>query len=582
MPAYPLRIERIQQEEEQHELHKQLREELDACTEVKPAERNKAEKFLVKAGVWHIADINYQLRQAYAEFLTGEVAPISYSSYLKGFDRLKQHSLREQIRTLAGRNRQIRYQNQILFLPYHPDQKLAELFDHATKKEELVWDFARAAPEKLKRQVYLILHYVIRGYENAKTRRRLLNELHMFYDYMTEQGIADIDYLEQEQIDGYQRFLQASGLENVRISIVDVSRKALFLEAAETNWKANVWYLERFHFEPGRNNPSNPVERLSFLEVKHARNRWYLQQYMKYGLGITSLSINSLRLEFSYIRTFLAEFNNTGMEDVSLADASDMREYFRKLDRKEIQPETYNNYVMSILHFYGFLRSRRYVEKIPFHEQYYLKKVVPKHNDRSVEETVYLEVMQNLKCFPEELRLMFLHLWSIGLRASEVCTLQADAYYIQGRDAWIQIYQVKMKTYKRIPIPAALYKLMKVYISKYERKPDEYVFQNTHGGAYCYGTFRKKMLQYCDACGIQNGEYLFKSHDYRHTVATSFYDDGVSIQSVRDYLGHNHEEMTRQYIDYMPKKLAKANEEYFKRPENSLASGLKKRWTDGK
>ena len=108
------------------------------------------------------------------------------------------------------------------------------------------------------------------------------------------------------------------------------------------------------------------------------------------------------------------------------------------------------------------------------------------------------------------------------------------------------------------------------------------MFQNTRGGAYCYGTLRKKMLECCEACGIQNGTYLFKSHDYRHTVATNFYDNGVSIQSVRDYLGHNHEEMTRQYIDYMPKKLATANEEYFKKSENNLASGLKKRWTDGK
>lgn len=59
---------------------------------------------------------------------------------------------------------------------------------------------------------------------------------------------------------------------------------------------------------------------------------------------------------------------------------------------------------------------------------------------------------------------MYLHLWSIGLRISEVCTLKGDAYYIQGRDAWIQVYQIKMKSYKRIPIPDALYKLMKEYL----------------------------------------------------------------------------------------------------------------------
>lgn len=55
-----------------------------------------------------------------------------------------------------------------------------------------------------------------------------------------------------------------------------------------------------------------------------------------------------------------------------------------------------------------------------------------------------------------------------------------------------------------------------------------------------------------------------------------FYDKEVSIQSIRDYLGHTYEEMTRQYIDYMPQKIAEANEEFFSSQENSLTVWLKK------
>ena len=84
------------------------------------------------------------------------------------------------------------------------------------------------------------------------------------------------------------------------------------------------------------------------------------------------------------------------------------------------------------------------------------------------------------------------------------------------------------------------------------------------------------MLKACRENEIANGEYIFKSHDYRHTVATMFYDNDVSLQSIRDYLGHTYEEMTRQYIDYMPKKIALANEEFFSTQESSLASWLKK------
>ena len=203
-----------------------------------------------------------------------------------------------------------------------------------------------------------------------------------------------------------------------------------------------------------------------------------------------------------------------------------------------------------------------------------MKKTFQQHHDRSVEQEVMDEIMANLYRFPEDTRLMFLHLWGIGLRISEVCTLKGNAYYTQGQDAWIQVYQIKMRTYKRIPIPLVLYKLMKIYIAKYNRKADEYIFQNKKGGAYQKGTFKNKMIRACKECNIQNGEYIFRSHDYRHTIATEFYDTGVPIQSIRDYLGHDYEEMTRQYVDYMPKKIEKASEEYFKK--GSLASCLRK------
>ncbi len=39
--------------------------------------------------------------------------------------------------------------------------------------------------------------------------------------------------------------------------------------------------------------------------------------------------------------------------------------------------------------------------------------------------------------------------------------------------------------------------------------------------------------------------------------------------------------MTRQYIDYMPRKLAEANEKYFDDSEHDLASGLRKGENDG-
>ena len=114
----------------------------------------------------------------------------------------------------------------------------------------------------------------------------------------------------------------------------------------------------------------------------------------------------------------------------------------------------------------------------------------------------------------------------------------------------------------------------KLYIKELAHYRGIVLTENQKGGAYHKGTFKNKMIRACKECHIQNGEYIFRSHDYRHTVATAFYDTRVPIQSIRDYLGHEYEEMTRQYVDYMPKKIEKASEEYFKK--GSLARCIRK------
>lgn len=271
------------------------------------------------------------------------------------------------------------------------------------------------------------------------------------------------------------------------------------------------------------------------------------------------------------IRNFLKEIP----QDACDMTETDFWKYFQRLQEKRLAAETFNRKVMALQHFYGFLKARDYVGQIPFHGEYYLKKTFPLHHDRSVEEQVSDEILKKLHRFPEHLRLMYLHLWGIGLRISEVCSLKGDAYYIQGRDAWIQVYQVKLRTYKRIPIPEAVYRLMQVYLKKHGIEADSYVFQNKKGSAYQSMTFRKQMIKYCMELGIKDGEYLFRSHDYRHGVATRFYDSGVSIQGVRDYLGHAYEEMTRQYIDYMPDRIDRTSGEFFAKPGNSLMACLK-------
>lgn len=579
MPAY-----RLQQKErqiipagEREALLEQLGREIDHCTEIERPCREKVKEFLAGIGIWHIAGIDYEARTAYADYLRREMSPNSFNRYIKAIDQLKRHSVREQVRTLRGqRDALAGLEEQVIFLPYHPDQEIAAQFERVVRTENLVWDFRQEAQGVLKKQVFQVLHYMLKQHMDTSGRNRDLAALKKLYQFCVRERVPDMEYLEQSQIEKFKASIPQKQGQQRAMHILDASRKILFMEADEIHWNANVWYLERFHFEKARVNPTNPVKTLSFLEVARRENRRYLQQYMKYCLGVTHLTVGVLRTEFTHVRNFMAWLDKEEPQDIRFVTEDMISRYFICQEQSDKKEMSFNKIVTAIAHFFDYMKVRGFMEKVPFCEQYYLKKVILKHHDRSVGDEVYIEILGKLKYFPEELRLMFLHLWGIGLRASEVCSLKGNAYYIQGRDAWIQVYQIKMQNYKRIPIPWALYKLMEVYLKKNQTGPDDYIFQNRKGGAYCYTTFRMRMLKYCRENDIAGGEYLFKSHDYRHTVATMYYDNGVSIQGVRDYLGHDYEEMTRQYIDYMPKKIAEANEEYFSQEENSLAAGIRR------
>ena len=385
-----------------------------------------------------------------------------------------------------------------------------------------------------------------------------------------KEGIVDIETIEQEEIEKLEEIVKQKVVNYKNsMQIVDNSRKILFMSGKQIHWHANVWYMERFHLAPERVNPCNPVNRLSFYQVENLNNRKLLQEYARYQIGITGLTIGNIRSQQNYVKKFLKYLG----PDVCALDVTEKQigAYFKEIQQQEIQAETVNRQILDITKFYEYLKIKKHIKAIPFHPEYYEQKVYPIHHDRSVDEDIYMEILHKLNLFPEELRLIFLHLWATGLRISEVCTLKGDAYYWDGEDAWIKVYQIKMKADKMIPVPFMLYEVMQQYIKKNHIHANDYVFQAEQGGAYRIGSFVKRFRTQCKKHKIADCEYVFKTHDYRHTLATQFYDDGVPIQTIRDYLGHVAEEMTKQYVDYMPKKIEKANDNYFDKPENNIA-----------
>ena len=523
--------------------------------------------------------MDYALRNEYEQYLKANLTESKVYVYLKVYDTLAKQYIYQQIQTLSGKRiYEWKYRNEVIFLRYYPDPKVAEKYEYVKNLDILVWDFTKKCSEVLKKQIfYTLSHIAVNSAISAVYRNNRLKALKSFYDLCVQLNVSDVGLIEMQQLE----IILNNFSGKAQRSIVGVCRKDSFVQQEQIQWEANVWYLERLHLGEHRIDKSKSLNSISFMEIQEKQNREILQAYMKYELGVTGQAVSTIVHRFIFIRNFIEMLEQDKVLVVD-ATAEEVKKYADDLLERGIQAKGFNERIFGIGHFYKFMEVRQYIKKVPFRIEYFQQKEVVLHHDRSVEETVYMEILKKLYLFPERLRCMFLHLWCLGLRASEVCTLKGNAYYQQGEDYWIQVYQVKMKNYKKIPIPQALYQIMKIYLKKHEIQPEEFIFKNSRGGACLYGTFRTQMIEACRENKIANGEYLFKSHDYRHTVATMFYDSHVSLQSIRDYLGHTYEEMTRQYVDYMPQRIAQANDKFFDQQESSLVSWLRKEEQDAK
>lgn len=233
------------EDEERKQLLEGLYRELDECTEVKITTRNRLKIFLPERGIWHIWDIDYAVRQEYEKSLHGTIAPNCYPTYMNEFDWIKRHSVLERLQTLAGEKAEkTNLDKKILYLCYYPDPAVINAVWKASKKNALVWDFKRKAPETLKQQIFATFQYILKEYVNTRSLTNYLEKLNKFYDFAIQEQIPDINKLEQEQIDQFSE--QEKGKPNFGFvyRTINFCRQVTFIQASEILWDANIWYLD--------------------------------------------------------------------------------------------------------------------------------------------------------------------------------------------------------------------------------------------------------------------------------------------------------------------------------------------------
>lgn len=517
--------------------------------------------FLYASGIGSISGITAETRRSYEEYLLLSV-PAKFTEYLKVIDKMVISEIEK-----ATIKRPLLFRNKLLYLGYHPDIDIARRLYYTARKEFLYFDFSLPAPITLKKQIFLLLTEDISRMEKISNHyflQHFITPLYYLYDFCLKNGIEDIKQIDREQISSFKEYLNrfASSLAKDAPQVLFRAKKILFLTDEKTDYTATAWYLGRFNLTD-RKNPTRGVEAFVFDDISTS-DRVYFQHYMKYLLVLSpKYSLQSLLEKYYAAKEFIKfiESRNNDLTELSYADIED---FIEKKHAQGIKPFSYNK-TLTMLSFFLTVMSVREKLLIPsFPFEYFYKKASYLHHDRSVPDSDIDKIFSVLPDFPETIGLMYLTLYSTGLRINEVCSIRKDSLSFEDDICWLKTYQYKMNSEKMIPIPEEISRLLKRHIRE-ELTGSEYVFPSCRDKdkPYQAATFVKQMkaqlLMY-----DQTKALTFRSHDYRHTIATDIHMSGAKIAATRAFLGHRSEDMTMQYIDHLPGHIDVLQDKYFK------------------
>lgn len=99
----------------------------------------------------------------------------------------------------------------------------------------------------------------------------------------------------------------------------------------------------------------------------------------------------------------------------------------------------------------------------------------------------------------------------------------------------------------RVPLSSALAKMIKTYLSLWDYKPDDFLFNNsfkTEGGSIAIRTARQEIAKYNKRRGVEKTS----AHLFRHTYAKNYIMAGGGVFQLQRLLGHADISTTRHYV----------------------------------
>jgi integrase/recombinase XerD len=268
-----------------------------------------------------------------------------------------------------------------------------------------------------------------------------------------------------------------------------------------------------------------------------------LSDYLKKHLGFSDDTIVFYKNLINQFDLFLKEH---GRHDILSVNGRDLVVWINAEQEKNIKNNTIRRKISGLKLFYEYLCNFNHINKNPLAN---IPAVIGDTDQKQTE--ILTEEECNQLCDIVDISTregvrdyMLIHtLWGTGIRPSEIIRLKWQDVHLDRE--YFLIRQGKGNKQRVIYIVAGNKEQFRRY-EKVNRKHDAYpVFPKAGKEHLTLFDLRSIVKKYVDAVGIKKN---ITPKSFRPTFATQMYEDGVSLEDLKEILGHSTTTETSVYI----------------------------------
>ncbi len=298
--------------------------------------------------------------------------------------------------------------------------------------------------------------------------------------------------------------------------------------------------------------------RKSSILIKDQNYEGLAEAFYQYVLQL-GYNRGTSRARYNYARELLSWLESKSILEIEKVDAGLMKKYYKALkarlskqNGKVLNDETIRSHLRVSRLLFTMLQSQGVIKvnpvsgiKIEVKRQSRARKIL----SQSEIKTLY----ESSESYQE--RAILSLAYGCGLRVSELVSLNIED--VRMREKILIVEKGKGNKRRIIPMSIGVVKDLKIYY-KNERsklsngksyKGSERAFMlHAQGGRMQKSTWNKYLKRIVER--TENEELKDKEitiHTLRHTIATHLLESGMSLEQVRDFLGHHHIETTQIY-----------------------------------